>query len=118
MLALFGGGHSSLITLAPLSLGKQAHIVNGWEAGRIPEPALEHIPAAVSYIKNSSHYSPLVGSHGDSMSSVQPSGQTTTRKELSISFCAVTKTPHVWWGFRRQRLHFTHKSTVINEQIL
>jgi hypothetical protein len=55
MLALFGGGESSLIPLAPLSLGKQAQIFNGWEAGRIPEPALEHIPAAVSLIIYSSH---------------------------------------------------------------
>jgi hypothetical protein len=56
MLALFGGGESSLIFLVPLSLGKQAQIVNGLEAGRIPEPALEHIPAAVSLIIYSSHY--------------------------------------------------------------
>jgi len=51
------------------------------------------------------------------MSSVRPSDQTKTRKELSISFCAVTKTPCVWWGFRRQRLHSTHQSIVINVQI-
>jgi hypothetical protein len=59
MLALFGGGQSSLIPLAPLSLEKQAQIVNGWEAGRIPEPALEHIPAAVALIIYSSHYCPF-----------------------------------------------------------
>jgi hypothetical protein len=116
MLALFGGGKSSFIPLAPLSLGKQAQIVNGWEAGRIPEPALEHIPAAVFLIVYSSHYCPL-GSHGDSMLSVRPSDQINTRKELFISFCAVTKTPCVWWGFRRQRFHFTHQSTVITGQI-
>jgi len=109
MLALFGEGLSSLIPLAPLSLGKQARTVNGWKVGRIPEPALEHIPAAVSLIIYSSHYCPL-GSHGDSMSSVRPSDQTNTRKELPISFC-------VWWGFWCQRLQFTHQSTVINGQI-
>jgi len=90
MLALFGGGHPSFIPLAPLSLGKQAHIVNGWEAGRIPEPALERIPAAVSLIIYSSHYCPL-DSHGDSIPSVQPSDQINTRKELSISFVPLQK---------------------------
>jgi len=90
MLALFGGGQSSLIPLAPLSLGKQAHIVNGWEAGRIPEPDLEHIPASVSLIIYSSHYCPL-GSHGDSMSSVLPSDQTNTGKNCPFPFVSLQK---------------------------
>jgi len=97
MLALFGGGQSSLICLAPLPLGKQAHRFNGLEAGRIPEPTLEHIPAAVSLIIYSSHYCPL-GSHGGSLSSVRPSDQTNAKKEPLISFCAVTKTQCVCGG--------------------
>ena len=116
-LALFGGGESNLILLAPLSLGKQAHTVIGWEAGRIPEPALEHIPAAVSLIIYSSHYSPL-GSHEDSISSVRPCDQIDEHEKRTVHFLLYRYENTICvLGFRCQRLHFPHKSTVINGHI-
>jgi hypothetical protein len=88
----------------------------GWEAGRIPEPALEHIAAAVPLITHSNHYSPL-GSYGGSMSSVRPSDQTDEHEKRTVHFVLCRyKMPCLWRRFPGQRHHFTHKSTVINGQ--
>jgi hypothetical protein len=99
MLALFGG-RVQFDPLDPITPGETGTIT-GWEAGRIPEPVLEHIvAAAASLITHSNHCSPL-GSYGGSMSSVRPSDQTDEHEKRTVHFVLCRyKMPCLWQRFR------------------